>query len=83
MALKKKIELPNGLVVQDAYIRVESVTMDKTQMSWKIAYYVAADKPAFQSDMRSGDYNLQGNNPIAQAYMAMKAMPEFADAVDC
>lgn len=58
MALKKTIELPNGIVIQDAYIRVENVSLDKTQMTWKIGYYVSADKPAFQSDSRSAQYNI-------------------------
>lgn len=83
MALKKTIELPNGITIQDAYVRVENVSLDKTQMTWKIGYYVTPDKPAFQSDQRSSDYSIEGNNPIAQAYIAMKAMPEFADAIDC
>ena len=83
MALKKTIDLPNGISISNAYIRVENVTVDKLQMTWKLAYYVEPGKPAFQSDMRSGDYNIQGNNPIAQAYISMKTMPEFSDAIDC
>ena len=83
MALKKTIDLPNGISITDAYIRVENVTVDKLQMTWKIAYYVEIGKSAFQTDMRTGAYNIQGSNPIAQAYLNMKSMPEFADAIDC
>jgi len=83
MALKKTIELPSGISIADAYIRVENVTVNKLQMTWKIAYFVEVGKPAFQSDMRSGDYDIGGSNPISQAYISMKNMPEFSDAINC
>jgi hypothetical protein len=28
-------------------------------------------------------YDITGNNPIAQAYMYLKTLPEFASAKDC
>jgi len=29
------------------------------------------------------NYDLDGENPIKQAYIHLKTLPEFADAVDC
>lgn len=83
MAIKKDISLPSGIVVKDAYICVESVRVMKGSMQINLAYRVDADKPPFSSDQRSADYDLNGANPATQAYAALKAMDEFAGAVDC
>jgi hypothetical protein len=29
------------------------------------------------------DLNIDGDNPIRQAYLHLKTLPEFANAVDC
>ena len=83
MAIKKDVSLPSGIVVPNAYIRVESVLVMKGSMQIKLAYRVDADKPAFLLDDRVADYDLNGANPATQAYIAIKASADFSDAIDC
>jgi hypothetical protein len=52
-------------------------------MSFHIRSYTAADKPFFTESILSCAYQINGTNPIAQAYGHLKTLPEFAGAVDC
>jgi hypothetical protein len=39
--------------------------------------------PAFGDAEYSCAYDLDGANPIRQAYLHLKTLPEFANATDC
>ncbi len=91
MALQKTIALENGLTVQDAYIRIESVTGTKESMTVAVAAYLNeaahnAQKPpldllktfVFVPSVADGSANF-----IEQGYAYLKTLPEFADATDC
>jgi hypothetical protein len=85
MALKKTKTTAQGFTADNAYFRVEEVKLASKD---KIAFSVRGYKddsglPAFEDCLLSCDYNLNGSNPIAQAYMHVKNLPEFAGAVDC
>jgi hypothetical protein len=84
MALQNNIELESGIVVEDAYTRVESVKLqNKTSMSFEAANYVNDSKlTAFRSTGYLTTYDLAGDNPIKQAYLHLKTLPEFAEAQD-
>jgi hypothetical protein len=84
MALKQKISTVSGIEVDDAYHRVERVTLvNKASITFAVNAYKDSEIEAFiTSKFYSCDYDLLGNNPIAQAYMYLKALPEFAEAKD-
>jgi hypothetical protein len=84
MALKQKISTVSGIEVDDAYHRVERVTLvNKTSITFAVNAYKDSEIEAYiTSKFYSCDYDISGNNPIAQAYMHLKTLPEFAEAKD-
>jgi len=86
MALKKSFQTVEGLTAPEAYFRVENVSIAKNEMAGAtVNVFVSAEntKKPIQVRCYSFDYRLEGNNAIAQAYMHLKSLPEFADAIDC
>lgn len=65
----------------DSYIKVSNVNGNKNNIQFNVSY--------FNDDVEIGikTFNftptLDGDNFIKQAYLHLKALPEFADAVDC
>jgi|APSaa5957512576_1039674.scaffolds.fasta_scaffold230302_2 hypothetical protein len=85
MALQKTINLKSGIEVAPAYIRVEKVELYKGKVtfnlgSWKDGAQDALEPAVIESFIF--DYNIDGENPIKQAYQHLKTLPEFADATD-
>jgi hypothetical protein len=85
MALKKIVLTEQGFEAVDAYHRVEGVRLNgKTSMSFQVrAYRDDSGVQAFADTAYDAAYNLNGADPIAQAYAHLKTLPEFAGAVDC
>ena len=84
MALKKTVITQHGFTATDAYHRVENVTVvNKNQIDFVVKSYADTDKPAFTEFIFSAAYDISGENPIKQAYVILKAQPDFANAVDC
>lgn len=85
MALKKTVTTEYGIEVVDAYHRVECVWIkNKTSISYHLrSYKVNSGFPFFDERIVECDYIIEGENPISQAYMHAKTLPEFADASDC
>jgi len=85
MALKKTVITPQGFVATDAYHRVEGVVLEsKTQMSYFIrSYKDNTGVPAFFERKEFCAYDINGENPFAQAYAAAKQLDDFKDAIDC
>lgn len=85
MALKKTTTTAQGFTADDAYFRVEEVKLvgkDKIAFSVR-GYKDDSGLPAFEDRSLSCDYDIEGKNPIAQAYDYLKSLPEFANAIDC
>jgi hypothetical protein len=82
MALTKSIELTTGINVANAYLRVEGVSLTKTNMNFHIREYTEQGMPFFNEEVFNCSYNIEGDNPIKQAYLYLKTLPEFADATD-
>lgn len=84
MALKKTVVTPNGFEALDAYHRVEGVRITSKNT---IAFQVRVSKdgvlPHFSDQAFLCDYDINGANPIAQAYLYIKTLPEFFGASDC
>lgn len=85
MALQKSINTRWGLVAPNAYIKVLDVSIvEKTKGGCLIGFFASQDQTEpFDRKRIDFDYDLSGVNPIAQAYQHIKAIPEFADAIDC
>jgi len=85
MALKKTVTTEQGFEANGAYHRVEGVRLNgKTSMSFQIrSYKDAKDFPAFSDAMHICAYDIEGKNPIAQAYEYLKTLPDFTGAIDC
>lgn len=85
MALKETVTTAHGIEVIDAYHRVENVELQgKTAISYRVrSYKNETGLPFFSEQLLTSGYDLDGENPIAQAYVHIKKLPEFAGAVDC
>lgn len=84
MALQKTMPTPQGFTATDAYHRVEGVSIvGKTKISFRVrSYKDAAEAVSFSDHGYECDYDLQGVNPISQAYVHLKTLSEFAGAAD-
>lgn len=85
MALKKTVTTPQGFTSENAYHRIEAVRLNgKTQMQFNVYSHIdAATIPFFAEYLFDCPYDLNGENPIKQAYIYAKSQPEFANAEDC
>jgi aspartate/tyrosine/aromatic aminotransferase len=88
MAIKKNITLNDQFndsrTYNNAYIRVDIISGTKHSINFGVGYY--KDETAKHRLMQSGfelKPTLSGANFIEQAYLHLKTLPEFADAVDC
>jgi len=84
MALEKTITTIHGFEAVNAYHRVEGLTLlNKTEIRFHVRSYKTANDPFFQEQILSSPYDLDGDNPIKQAYKYLKTLPEFQNAEDC
>jgi hypothetical protein len=84
MAFQKTITTPHGFIAADAYHRVENLSIQgKDSISFLLCSKKSANDPAFAQRPFACDYDIDGTNPIKQAYTHLKTLPEFADATDC
>ena len=84
MALIKTVNTDFGLEIQDAHHRVENVALiAKDKMSFQVRSRVHVENPIFDEKLHVCSYNINGENPIAQAYAYLKTLEQFIDAVDC
>lgn len=84
MALKKTTISSHGFEAVDAYHRVEDVSLSgKDGIYFHVRSYKEVDLPFFHEQIFSAPYDLNGENPIKQAYKHIKTLPEFAGATDC
>lgn len=83
MALKKTVFTPHGFEATDAYHRVEGVRVEKTHIKFQLRSYKESGSPHFFDEEFTSGYDMDGENPMAQAYAHLKNLPEFAGAIDC
>ena len=84
MALQLTKTTKFGIEVKNAYIRVEQLSINvKENMHFVTKSYNDKELPSFEENFYNISYNINGENPIKQAYLHLKTLPEFADAVDC
>lgn len=75
----------NGKTVYpNAYWQVTSASVTKTGGTAHLLVYSDSSKASLVEDkFVEFGYDINGVNPIAQAYLHLKALPEFASATDC
>lgn len=87
MALTKTISLQNNFcresTFENAYIKIVSISGSKKSLTAEIAIFESKDGMFLKSQNFSFVPELDGSNFIRQAYLHLKSLPEFADAVDC
>lgn len=84
MALSKTTTSRWGLDAVDAYHRVERVMLvSKASMTFRVRSYANVDLPPFADAGFACEYDLAGENPVRQAYLYLRTLPQFADATDC
>lgn len=84
MALKKDIDSQFGITIKDAYIRVENISFDASkEMRFFVKTYAKQNFPALSEQQISLPFDMNGSNPYVQAYIYLKSLPEFSNAVDC
>jgi len=84
MAISKTVITAHGIQVNNAYHRVENVKLlGKDKIKFQLCASVDKNKLSFNADSYECAYDLEGANPIAQAYVHLKTLPEFAGATDC
>lgn len=84
MALKKTITIFGDIEVKNAYLRVENVSIfEKTKLVFSIVGRKTAESQIISSSSYNSEYDIDGENPIKQAYIHAKSLPEYSDAIDC
>lgn len=87
MALQKTITLTTNFGTQatfdNAYVRVASVKVEKNYGRALVHTQKEKDGQVLEQKGYSFGYDLNGLNPLAQAYNHLKTLPEFQGAVDC
>jgi hypothetical protein len=82
MALAKTTDF-KGITLNNAYHRVWGVSLTKNLISFGVSVSVSANTEMIDSKSHSCAYDLEGANPIKQAYEHLKTLPEFEGATDC
>lgn len=84
MALKKTTITSNGFEAQNAYHRVEGLSLlGKQNITFRVSSYKDESSDSFGEKCYLCSYDINGENPIKQAYLHLKTLLEFAGAVDC
>jgi hypothetical protein len=84
MALTKPVKTSHGFESATSYVAVQSIEkLTKTQMKISVSFRKEKELPAFEVLQYECVYDIQGDNPIRQAYTHLKTLPEFAGATDC
>lgn len=86
MALQKTLEinaLGKNIEFKNSYIKVEQITSTKNITQIIVEAYDKKDGNKIQNFYHKFIPILDGDNFIKQAYLHLKTLPEFSDAVDC
>jgi hypothetical protein len=87
MALQKNIQLTDNFGIQveipNAYIKVSNATCSKGASSYYVEIRTEANGRLVNKLMKEFTYDLDGENAIKQAYLNLKTIPDFNNAIDC
>ena len=85
MAFTTSIKTNAGISVSAAYCKVENLALlNKTLIQFNVKAFASIDNStSFWQQGYTCIYDLDGPNPIKQAYEYLKTLPEFSNATDC
>lgn len=87
MALSQPMQLTDNfqrtINFDSVYIKISTVTGDKKTMTAVVEYRDGANGAMLENKNIAFPLDLNGFNPIKQAYEYLKTLPEFATAIDC
>ena len=85
MAIQMSDNSPAGLHAVDAYHRVEEVSIKtKHMLFYTVRSYQSSDSVTpFKESKHRTTYDLNGENPIQQAYSHLKTVEYYKGSVDC
>jgi hypothetical protein len=87
MALTKTSSLTNNFgeisTFEDAYLKVTSVGGSKESFAFELSTFKEQGGLFLNKEVYPLAFDLDGPNPIKQAYEYLKTLPEFSDATDC
>ncbi len=72
-----------AVTVPECYVKVADVTVSKTEAEARVTFLQDSEGGHLQKLHYVFPYNIAGDNPIKQAYLYLKTLPEFSDAEDC
>ena len=83
--LETKHLFDGELIIPNAYFRVDKIILTKDKINFETSVNRKNADLLIQvlNHRYACDYNLQGANPVKQAYEYLKTLPEFAGATDC
>ena len=82
MALQKTITF-KGITVSGAYIKIQSFSGSKELLKFDVATHSRIGEQTIAITSFEMPYNIEGANPIKQAYDYLKSLPEFTGSIDC
>lgn len=72
-----------GITISSAYIKAWRYEGDKNQTRIEVGIFKDKDSEMIHSAAFTFPLDINGENPIKQAYLFLKTLPEFEDASDC
>lgn len=84
MALRINTTFKN-IPVNQAYVTVElpQISLDKSMVEFGVWYRTNQGEEQFHCVSYASPYSLTAGDPFEQAYLYLKALPEFAGCTDC
>lgn len=87
MALKQNIKVIDNFgeekEILNCYIRIYRVDCSKTELNYYIESKKDIQSDPFKLQYQNANYEINGENPFKQAYLHLKTLSEFSDAIDC
>lgn len=83
MAISINKTTETGFTASNTYSRIESIQLTKDSLVFNLRHYKEKDLPFFNEEFIKCAYDIDGINPIAQAYEYLKTLEEYSDAKDC
>jgi hypothetical protein len=87
MALTKTLTLINNFgtesVLKNVYIKVSQIEGNKSVIIADVSFLPNGGGEPYQVNRISFTPQLNEDNFIKQAYLHLKTLPEFSDAIDC
>jgi hypothetical protein len=72
-----------GIDVVDAYVKISYLNLSKDNMMATLVWKAKPDSPTLKTNSYSLKYDINGENPLRQAYLQLKDNPHFEGVKDC